>query len=68
MFDYIVKDTGQQKEGLLEVLSVMRDYGIIGVINSQKKVDFTYRMGLSTRVNQTTKFILHHGLKKYLNI
>ncbi|HEM3598258.1 TPA: hypothetical protein U1C22_001259 [Streptococcus suis] len=68
LFDYIVKDTGQQKEGLLEVLSVMRDYGIIGVINSQKKVDFTYRMGLSTRVNQTTKFILHNGLKKYLNI
>ena len=68
LFNYILKDTGQKREDLLEVLSVMRDYGIIGVRNGKKMIDFTYRTGLSTRVNQSTEFLLHYGLEKYLNI
>ncbi len=66
--DYISREDNEPIDNLLDILTVMRDYGIIGVVNKNKKIDFTYRKGLSTNINKNTKFILHRGLYKYLNM
>lgn len=55
------------EDTLLETLSAMRDYSILGIKN-RGNFDFVYRTGLKTKVNSTTKFVVHRGLRKYLSL
>jgi hypothetical protein len=54
-------------DNLLEILAIMREYSILG-IKIQKKFDFVYRTGFSTGVDKNSKFVVHRGLQKYLNL
>lgn len=53
---------------LLVNLNKMRDYSILGVQLSNGHVDFAYRLGYSPSIDTKTKFRVHQGLKKYLNL
>lgn len=53
---------------LLEDLKRMRDYSILGVKLKNGNIDFNYRLGYSPSVDIKTKFIVHQGLRKYLNL
>ncbi len=54
--------------GLIDNLKIMRDYSILGVKLKNGNIDFTYRLGYSPSVDAKTKFIVHQGIKKYLNL
>ncbi len=65
--NYIAEHDQKIIINLLELLSVMRKYSILGVEN-KGKIAFPYRLGYSVNVDKTTKFILHQGLHKFFNI
>lgn len=57
----------QDIDNLLEVLSIMREYSILG-IKIKRKYDFTHRTGFSTSVDKNSKFVVHRALMKCLNL
>ncbi|AGV72850.1 P-loop ATPase, Sll1717 family [Lactococcus cremoris] len=64
----IEKTEDGEMPNLLEDLKKMRDYSILGIQLQNGNVDFTYRLGHSPSVDNKTKFRVHQGLKKYLNL
>ena len=53
---------------LFEVLSIMREYSILGIVQKGKIFDFKYRTGYSVQISEFSKFVVHRGLRKYLNL
>ncbi|MDG4980355.1 hypothetical protein OGZ39_01595 [Lactococcus lactis] len=56
------------KVKLFKVLSVMREYSILGTVKKRTIFDFTYRTGYSVPISEITNFVVHKGLRKYLNL
>lgn len=55
-------------QNTLEILRSMYEMGIIGLMYGHGKVQFHYRSNAPMVPNESTKFIVHYGLLKYLNI
>lgn len=55
-------------ENIISTLSQMYTMGILGIRNSNGLIQFYHRSNVPTTPTDSTKFIVHFGLLKYLNI